>query len=229
MKLEGVHHVTCITGDAPENVAFYAGTLGLRMVKKTVNQDDPTVYHLFYADERGSAGADITFFEYPGSPTRPRRRRDGASRRRSASAPRRRSSSGASGSAAIVSGRLARLRRSGRAEARAGRRRLGRAAADRATRPTSRRSTRLRGFAGVRAYAVTARAEQASCWSASASSPAGRCAATRGAASTSTTRRRSSAACRAPARCTTSRGRRSRTSTRRGGRGCSRPAASRRR
>jgi glyoxalase family protein len=68
VKLEGIHHVTCITGDAPANVEFYAGTLGLRLVKKTVNQDDPTVYHLFYADERGSAGADITFFEYPGSP-----------------------------------------------------------------------------------------------------------------------------------------------------------------
>src|SRR6476646_1562634 len=68
VKLEGVHHVTCITGDAPANVEFYAGELGLRMVKKTVNQDDPTVYHLFYADEKGSAGADITFFEYPGAP-----------------------------------------------------------------------------------------------------------------------------------------------------------------
>jgi glyoxalase family protein len=68
MRLEGVHHVTCITGDAPRNVEFYAGTLGLRMVKKTVNQDDPTVYHLFYADEQGSSGADITFFEYPGAP-----------------------------------------------------------------------------------------------------------------------------------------------------------------
>jgi glyoxalase family protein len=68
VKLEGVHHVTAITGDAPRNVEFYAGTLGLRLVKKTVNQDDPTVYHLFYADELGSAGADITFFEYPGIP-----------------------------------------------------------------------------------------------------------------------------------------------------------------
>jgi glyoxalase family protein len=68
MKLEGIHHVTCITGDAPGNVDFYARVLGLRMVKKTVNQDDPTVYHLFYADEKGSAGSDITFFEYPGSP-----------------------------------------------------------------------------------------------------------------------------------------------------------------
>src|SRR5581483_8946449 len=68
VRLEGVHHVTCITADAPANVEFYAGELGLRMVKKTVNQDDPSVYHLFYADERGSAGADITFFEYPGAP-----------------------------------------------------------------------------------------------------------------------------------------------------------------
>jgi glyoxalase family protein len=67
MKLDGIHHVTCITGNAPQNVEFYAHTLGLRLVKKTVNQDDPTVYHLFYADELGSAGADITFFEYPGA------------------------------------------------------------------------------------------------------------------------------------------------------------------
>ncbi len=67
MQLEGIHHVTAITGEAQRNVDFYAGTLGLRMVKKTVNQDDPTVYHLFYADEEGSPGADITFFEYPGA------------------------------------------------------------------------------------------------------------------------------------------------------------------
>jgi glyoxalase family protein len=67
VRLDGIHHVTNITGDAPANVDFYTGTLGLRMVKKTVNQDDPTVYHLFYADEEGSPGADITFFEYPGS------------------------------------------------------------------------------------------------------------------------------------------------------------------
>jgi len=67
VRLEGVHHVTLITGDAPRNVDFYTRVLGLRLVKKTVNQDDPTVYHLFYADERGSAGADITFFEYPGA------------------------------------------------------------------------------------------------------------------------------------------------------------------
>src|ERR671915_2552222 len=68
MKLEGIHHITAITGDAQRNVDFYAGLLGLRMVKKTVNQDDPSVYHLFYADEQGSPGADLTFFEFPGVP-----------------------------------------------------------------------------------------------------------------------------------------------------------------
>ncbi len=67
MNLEGIHHITAITGDAPRNVDFYTRTLGLRLVKKTVNQDDPSVYHLFYADEQGSAGADLTFFEYPGT------------------------------------------------------------------------------------------------------------------------------------------------------------------
>ncbi len=65
-KLDGIHHISSITADAPGNVAFYAGVMGLRLVKKTVNQDDPTVYHLFYADENASAGADMTFFEYPG-------------------------------------------------------------------------------------------------------------------------------------------------------------------
>ncbi len=67
MQLEGIHHITAITGDGPANVEFYVGVLGLRMVKKTVNQDDPTVYHLFYGDEHGSPGADLTFFEYPGA------------------------------------------------------------------------------------------------------------------------------------------------------------------
>jgi glyoxalase family protein len=67
MQLEGIHHVTAITGDARRNVDFYARVLGLRLVKKTVNQDDPTVYHLFYADEQGDPGSDITFFEYPGA------------------------------------------------------------------------------------------------------------------------------------------------------------------
>jgi glyoxalase family protein len=68
MRLEGIHHITAITEDAQRNVDFYAGVLGLRLVKKTVNQDNPTVYHLFFADEKGSAGSDLTFFEYPGVP-----------------------------------------------------------------------------------------------------------------------------------------------------------------
>ena len=57
MKLEGIHHITAITGDAPRNVDFYTRVLGLRMAAKTVNQDDPSVYHLFYADELGRAGS----------------------------------------------------------------------------------------------------------------------------------------------------------------------------
>src|SRR4051812_46376377 len=67
MQLEGIHHITAITGDAPRNVDFYARVMGLRLVKKTVNQDDPTVYHLFYGDEEGDPGLDLTFFEYPGA------------------------------------------------------------------------------------------------------------------------------------------------------------------
>ncbi len=68
MKLEGIHHITAITADAQSNVDFYAGVMGLRLVKKTVNQDNPSVYHLFFADEKGSAGSDLTFFEFPGVP-----------------------------------------------------------------------------------------------------------------------------------------------------------------
>ena len=68
MKLEGIHHITAITADAQANVDFYAGVLGLRLVKKSVNQDHTSVYHLFYADETGGAGSDITFFEYPDAP-----------------------------------------------------------------------------------------------------------------------------------------------------------------
>ncbi|MBI1796409.1 MAG: VOC family protein [Candidatus Eisenbacteria bacterium] len=67
MPLDGIHHVTCITGDVLANVDFYAGVLGLRLVAKSVNQDDPTVYHLFFSDEEGHPGADITFFGYEGA------------------------------------------------------------------------------------------------------------------------------------------------------------------
>jgi len=72
MNLDGIHHISAITGDAPRNVDFYTRVLGLRMTAKTVNQDDPSVYHLFYGDESARAGADLTFFEYPGAaPGRP--------------------------------------------------------------------------------------------------------------------------------------------------------------
>jgi glyoxalase family protein len=64
--LNGIHHISAITADARKNLDFYVGVMGLRLVKKTVNQDDPSVYHLFYADEDASPGADLTFFEYPG-------------------------------------------------------------------------------------------------------------------------------------------------------------------
>lgn len=67
MQLDGIHHISCITGDARKNLDFYTRVLGLRLVAKSVNQDDPTIYHLFYADYDGSPGADLTFFEYPGA------------------------------------------------------------------------------------------------------------------------------------------------------------------
>ena len=65
MELGGLHHLTAVTTDAAENVAFYTEVLGMRLVKKTVNQDDTSAYHLFYGDELGSAGTEITFFDWP--------------------------------------------------------------------------------------------------------------------------------------------------------------------
>ena len=70
MNLKGFHHLTAVTADAPGNHKFYTGTLGLRLVKKTVNQDDTSAYHLFYADGVGSPGTDITFFDWPVGPER---------------------------------------------------------------------------------------------------------------------------------------------------------------
>lgn len=67
MKLEGLHHITMITGDAKANVAFYADTLGLRFVKKTVNFDAPEAYHLYFGDEHGSPGSILTWFEFQGA------------------------------------------------------------------------------------------------------------------------------------------------------------------
>jgi len=65
MQVEGLHHITAITGDAPRNVDFYARMLGLRLVKKTVNFDQPDVYHLYFGDEAGTPGSILTFFEFP--------------------------------------------------------------------------------------------------------------------------------------------------------------------
>ncbi len=67
MKLHGMHHITMITGDARRNVEFYADVLGLRLVKQTVNFDAPEAYHLYFGDERGSAGSILTWFEFPGA------------------------------------------------------------------------------------------------------------------------------------------------------------------
>ena len=70
MQLGGIHHVTAISANARNNHAFYSGVLGMRLVKKTVNQDDVSAYHLFYADAKGSAGTDLTFFEFEVPPER---------------------------------------------------------------------------------------------------------------------------------------------------------------
>src|SRR3954452_25105709 len=65
MHLTGIHHLTAVSADAPGNLRFYTQTLGMRLVKKTVNQDDVSAYHLFYADGKGSPGSDLTFFDWP--------------------------------------------------------------------------------------------------------------------------------------------------------------------
>src|SRR3712207_4302725 len=67
MNLEGLHHITMITGDAQKNVDFYADVLGLRLVKKTVNFDAPEAYHLYFGDEQGSPGSILTWFEFAGA------------------------------------------------------------------------------------------------------------------------------------------------------------------
>src|SRR3954471_19597785 len=67
MQLEGIHHITAITADARRNLDFYVRLLGLRFVKKTVNFDQPDAYHLYYADEQGTPGSVLTFFEFPGA------------------------------------------------------------------------------------------------------------------------------------------------------------------
>src|SRR4051794_27311599 len=68
MELGGLHHVTAITARAADNVAFYTKSLGLRLVKQTVNQDDVSAYHLFYGDELGNPGTEVTFFDWAQTP-----------------------------------------------------------------------------------------------------------------------------------------------------------------
>src|SRR5258707_3824753 len=70
MQLTGIHHLTAIADKPRENLAFYTGLLGMRLVKKTVNQDDVSAYHLFYADGRANPGTDLTFFDFPAAPER---------------------------------------------------------------------------------------------------------------------------------------------------------------
>jgi glyoxalase family protein len=65
MELGGLHHLTAVTTSAADNVAFYTDVLGMRLVKKTVNQDDTSAYHLFYGDELGRPGTEVTFFDWP--------------------------------------------------------------------------------------------------------------------------------------------------------------------
>src|SRR3954452_16921005 len=65
MQLTRIHHLTAVTAEAPRNHAFNTRTLGMRLVKKTVNQDDTSAYHLFYADGKATPGSDITFFDWP--------------------------------------------------------------------------------------------------------------------------------------------------------------------
>ena len=148
MELHGVHHITAITGDAPRNVEFYVGVLGLRMVKKTVNQDDPAVYHLFYADEAGSPGADLTFFEYPGVQPRAAGRRDGAPDRVAGRLARTRSRSGRSGCSAPAPTRCGPTRRCAsptpRASSTSSWSTRGPTRRSSPTRPASRASTRCR-------------------------------------------------------------------------------------
>jgi glyoxalase family protein len=70
MQLTGIHHLTAISANPRENLVFYTGLLGMRLVKKTVNQDDVSAYHLFYADGKANPGTDLTFFDFPAAPER---------------------------------------------------------------------------------------------------------------------------------------------------------------
>ena len=158
MRFEGIHHITCITADAPGNVDFYVRVLGLRLVKKTVNQDDPTVYHLFYADEKGSAGRRPDLLRVPAALAAAARAPGWCTGSSGASPPTRRSTSGRSGSQRenVPTQRADRrpaLRRSRGPRPRARRRPDGRRAADRRPPgdPARARAAGLRRRARLRA------------------------------------------------------------------------------
>ena len=234
MNLEGIHHITAITADAQDNVDFYAGVLGLRLVKKTVNQDQPTVYHLFFADEKGSAGSDLTFFEFPGVP--PGRAGAGDVHRIVWRV----------GSDEALDFWEKRLAGKGIESRREGE---GLVFSDPeglehellvvevddepliADHPEVPAEVALRGFHAARAYSADPGGELRAARGArvrAGRTAAGKRAATAAAASTSTTSRRAERAiCRAPAASTTSPGPRRSTSTRSGASGRSRPAPSR--
>ena len=233
VRLEGIHHITAITGDAPRNVDFYTRVLGLRLVAKTVNQDDPSVYHLFYADEPGRPGAELTFFEYP---------RAIPGRAGAGMVHRIVSRVGLRGGAGLL----------GRAPRRRGRRRTS-ATATACASPTPRASATsssvraggdtplvaehpeipaelaLQGFDGVRAYSAQPRAQRPRARAAARRHAAGRGhlgAARRGPRRrpSPTTRRRPSPAARARAPSITSPGARPSPSTRAGRSTCATPA-----
>ena len=96
MQLTGIHHLTAISAKPRQNLAFYTGVLGMRLVKKTVNQDDVSAYHLFYADGRANPGTDLTFFDFPCRAGAARHQRDLADR-----------PSGLQAKAALVTGGIA--------------------------------------------------------------------------------------------------------------------------
>ncbi len=230
MRLDGIHHISAITGDAPQNVDFYTRVLGLRMTAKTVNQDDPGVYHLFYGDEHARPGADLTFFEYPGAvPGRP-----GAgmvhrivSRVGSPAAidfwAARLEAEGVE--VAVARGRrVAALRGPRGPRARARRLGVGRPGTRRRAprHPGRARAAGLRGRARVQPQpGDAARRCSSASWarSASATRIAGSCAARGAAAGSRSIRRPRSAAARARASCTTSRSGRPTRTCRAGSRG----------
>ena len=228
MQLEGIHHVTAITGNAPQNVDFYVRVLGLRLVKKTVNQDDPTVYHLFYADEQGSPGQRHHVLRVSRCAPRPGGRRDGAHGRVPRRLARRRSTSGSGGSSERGRRRRAAPTGASRFEDPEGIRLELRAVATPdaplvAEHPEIPAELALQGFDGVRAFAADPEASRALLEQTLGFAPVGDGAwevrgESRGGLFAYDAPPAELAASGAPARCTTSRSRRRRTSRRPGSR-----------